>query len=183
MSAVGPLQRDPVTGKLMRDPVTNKLMRMTCHQCGRYTITFSGVSECDLSDPCNLNEDLDGWPSDLNTTFILTYDGDTGGWQHEWSASAGGWCICLTCDVSSKTLRLYAGYTCGTIGCTNDIAIAFGANYFSIAGGVVNNKITSGDCCTTEGGNTGCEIANCGGDASATGYSGTASIVWDNTGC
>lgn len=80
-------QCNPSTLKMSRNPATGKAQTSLCPQ--QIEITFSGVNNCDGYGGCG-----DEWPSDLNTTFTLTYNGP-GNVMCEYIGSGGGWTICV----------------------------------------------------------------------------------------
>ncbi|KKN71366.1 hypothetical protein LCGC14_0420880 [marine sediment metagenome] len=140
------VQYNPSTLKVSYNAATNKVQIIEC-PVGSITLTFSSVVECS---PCKEyppdSSEFHCWPSDLNTTFVLT-GGITGpGGCLCWGKFQDSWCIGVCCyNVGANMGKLeivaaYDGYDVDNGG------IGFYANNVGGDASSANNQLVSSDC-------------------------------------
>lgn len=128
------VQFNPSTLKASYIAANNKVQtRTTCKGADEtYTLIFSGVTACAAGD-CP-----DSWPSDINTTFVLSYISDDGD-AFIWRVTTGGWIVVLSCFYNEKPYGywVYAHNSAMSI-------IVFQTT--AISGSPINNRFVLGDC-------------------------------------
>jgi len=108
----------------------------TCYEwdifpnCGRIIVTFSGVNKC----PGIIGTNKD-WPSDVNTTFVLSHLCSNGTYCKQlFKCVSGGWTI-LACVLESigpydNYLYICAFYDCPGCSGPDNLGVAFGGFFF-----------------------------------------------------
>jgi hypothetical protein len=135
---------------------------------GSWTLVFAGVTECTC-------DGVSPWPSNLNTTFTVPYDGRLGT-RIDWYVKQDHWYVYVYGHHSPTACHLLTIVAYYLSGEAEDCAYGFAIGDFDWqdpANNPIDNPFEAGDCCDDPG------YSCAEGDPYVMGYGGNCTFTWN----